>query len=401
MKLRLLSLSILLLSLLLTACESNEECFHDYGEWNVIQKVTCTENGLQSHVCRKCGYEEQVEKTAYGHSERLLHTVPATCLEKGLSEGRECSICGELLVSQYDIEATGHTESVLEAVEPTCTESGLTEGRICESCGTILLEQDSIDATGHVEEILEKVLPTCAESGLTEGKQCSICKAILQPQEIIAPKGHKEIVLQAVAMTCTKDGLTAGKKCKTCGEIIEEQKVIKSTGHQVTTVQAVAATCTSNGHTAGKSCSKCGAVIEATTAIPALGHNYSNGKCTICKAAEPHNGSIILPSVPVTYSSILGRGCTVISMDCKYNTTPIGGFSYTISASIMNDITNKRSATTILWYDIVDENGKVMVTNGFQVPGSSSWYDVEVTYDSKIYTWLDKNKTYYLKFQNI
>ena len=36
-----------------------------------------------------------------------------------------------------------------EAVEPTCTTKGLTEGRHCMTCGDILIEQNVIEATGH------------------------------------------------------------------------------------------------------------------------------------------------------------------------------------------------------------------------------------------------------------
>ncbi len=42
-----------------------------------------------------------------------------------------------------------HTEKVVAEVAPTCTETGLTEGRKCSACAEILVEQTVMDALGH------------------------------------------------------------------------------------------------------------------------------------------------------------------------------------------------------------------------------------------------------------
>ena len=81
-----------------------------------------------------------------------------------------------------------HVLTVLPKVEPTCTETGLTEGKKCSECGEILLAQETIEAK-HTEETLERVEPTCTKTGLTEGKKCSVCGEILVKQEIIEA-GH-------------------------------------------------------------------------------------------------------------------------------------------------------------------------------------------------------------------
>lgn len=57
-----------------------------------------------------------------------------------------------------------HTEEILPAVEPTCTETGLTEGRRCAECGEILVEQETIPALGHTTET-----GTCERCGQTFG----------------------------------------------------------------------------------------------------------------------------------------------------------------------------------------------------------------------------------------
>ena len=56
----------------------------------------------------------------------------------------ECEICGE----EYGVFAD-HTEETVEGMEPTCEESGLTEGKKCTVCGEVLSVQEEIAAIGH------------------------------------------------------------------------------------------------------------------------------------------------------------------------------------------------------------------------------------------------------------
>ena len=45
--------------------------------------------------------------------------------------------------------ALGHTEVVDEAKAPTCTETGLTEGKHCSVCDEVLVKQEVMAALGH------------------------------------------------------------------------------------------------------------------------------------------------------------------------------------------------------------------------------------------------------------
>ena len=83
-----------------------------------------------------------------------------------------------------------HTEEVLPAKEATCTETGLTEGKKCSVCGEVLVKQEEVAAKGHTEEVLAAKEATCTETGLTEGKKCSVCEEVLVKQEEVAAKGH-------------------------------------------------------------------------------------------------------------------------------------------------------------------------------------------------------------------
>lgn len=71
---------------------------------------TCTENGSYDSVvsCTVCGVEVSrttVQIPALGHKEEKIPAVPATFDKTGLTEGKKCSVCGEILLKQEVIPA--------------------------------------------------------------------------------------------------------------------------------------------------------------------------------------------------------------------------------------------------------------------------------------------------------
>jgi len=260
----------------------------------------CTNTGLtEGKHCSVCGEvivaQEVVD--ALGHTERVIEGVDATCTSAGLTDGKQCSVCNEILEEQEIIKATGHDERVIAAVAPSCTKEGKTEGKYCYECGETLLAQSSIPVIPHTYDdetdlvcnvceterdclhpetvVVSGKAATCTESGFTDGKKCSVCGDIIDPQESIPATGHTEVKIPAKAATCTEAGATEGKKCFTCGTVLVQPTAIAAKGHTEKTLPAVAATCTKTGLTEGKQCTVCNVVTKAQETIPVIAHNYS------------------------------------------------------------------------------------------------------------------------------
>ena len=139
-----------------------------------------------------------------------------------------------------------HTEvETLSAVAATCTATGLTEGKKCKSCGEVIVAQTTVPAKGHTEETLAAKDATCTESGLTEGKKCSVCGVVTKEQTEI-PAGHKEVTVNGKDATCTETGLTDGTICSVCNETIKAQVEIPAKNHSWQSGE----------------CTNCGAVCE-------------------------------------------------------------------------------------------------------------------------------------------
>ena len=282
---------------------------------------------------KTCSVCSATEGEALGHTEVVDAAVAPTCTEAGMTEGKHCSVCNEVLVAQEVVPATGHSYAVTDQKNATCTEDGYTT-ETCAGCGDEKTETTA--ATGHNYKVTDKKEANCAEAGyITE--TCEGCNDV-KTQEIPFTGEHNYVETSRVDATCTTDGSIL-KVCAGCNgkqtEIIpalghtwvdatcttpKTCSVCSATegaalGHTEAYGEAVAPTCTEWGKTEGKYCSVCNEILVASLGVPPTGHSY---EVTDQKNATCTEGG---------YTTTTCAGCG----DTKTETTEATGHSYKVT----------------------------------------------------------------------
>ena len=130
----LLVLFTLSIAVFLSSCDPEEECSHDFTDWEITKEATCTTEGVRRRECRLCGEteEEKVEKNSSHDYGEFVLVEENDCLRTGKAI-RTCKRCGDedttyLLGNHKPGEWVG-------AKEPTLLADGCVEHSVCTVCG--------------------------------------------------------------------------------------------------------------------------------------------------------------------------------------------------------------------------------------------------------------------------
>ena len=302
-------------------------------------------------------------------------------------------------------EKSEHTEIIIEAVQPTCSSSGLTEGKKCSVCNEIIVAQESVPATDHkyTSQITKEA--TCTQTGV-ETFTCSCGESY---SEEIAKKSHKIITVSAKEATCEKTGLTEGKMCSVCKTVTVAQQKVDKKPHKYATTTTTKATLTKSGKQTTK-CSVCGYVSKSTTV-------YYPKSIKLSTSTYTYNGKAKTPSVvvkdskgktlkkdtdyTVKYASgrkTPGKYTVTVTFKGKYSGTKKLTLTIEPKAPSISSLTSKTKGKAVIkWTNVTGESGYQLYfatsKNGTYKKVKS--YEVNKTAGSK--SGLKSKKTYYFK----
>ena len=165
---------------------------HQFSDYVVEVKETCTSDGLESHTCKICNYKETRSIPHHEHTPIDGNGKTSTCTETGLTNGIICSECGITIESQEVIAVLNHDFSEYETeIEEKCLSDGL-ESRVCKDCG--FKETRTIKGHGHTPKVGIAFASTCDMKGHTAGIYCEECGIWIEEQEVneMLPHEYRE-----------------------------------------------------------------------------------------------------------------------------------------------------------------------------------------------------------------
>ncbi len=184
-------------------------------------------------------------------------------------------------LDRLGIDATDfcvHEPTVTPSVLPTCTSVGLTEGKHCAKCGEIIVAQEEIPQLSHIIMTSPAIEATCIKNGKTESEQCAICGYVAKSADVTQPIGHLWDGGKLIAYpNCVEYGVRRFT-CNRCGQ--EKDELTDKEPHELSTNWTIdiAPTCTENG-SKSLHCTFCNEKCEVTV-ISATGHNWDDGTIT-------------------------------------------------------------------------------------------------------------------------
>ena len=151
--------------------ESIQPLGHTTHVWKVTKAATCTQDGVESFVCSRCGDDVTDTRAipATGHDYQWVVTTPATCTEAGVMSYK-CTKCNDVVETKA-IDALGHDfdEEAIAALKP-CQTKTFTCRR--DGCNATYTKEATAEHTPGEWEVIKE--PACTENGIRV-KYCTVC----------------------------------------------------------------------------------------------------------------------------------------------------------------------------------------------------------------------------------
>ena len=225
-----------------------------------------------------CGHEHELSEVA---------AVKATCAKGGTESYYTCSGCDKLfedaegsveIETPKATEKLPHTEVVVDGKAATCTEKGLTQGKKCSVCDEVLVAQEEISVMGHsFVNYVSDNNATCTADG-TKTAKCDNCDETDTVADVGSKKAHSFVnYVSDNNATCTEDG-TKTAKCDNCDETdtIADEDTAK--GHDYKSV-VTPPTCDARGYTT-YICQNNSEHTYVDDYVDASGHSYGSWSVT-------------------------------------------------------------------------------------------------------------------------
>lgn len=287
---------------------------------------TCTEGCSKTYKATATynnqSFENSVVKdfTATGHTEAIDEAVSPTCTETGLTEGKHCSVCDEVLIARSEMAPLGHRviEETTVSVDPITIDNSGTIPFVLTD-GVYYSNNHSNSSSSNLKFIAQHPCTLTLNYGVSSEQNYDklyILQNNTTKDTISGNVSNKTLTLTLVAgdtvtVRYSKDASTSSKQDQgwvsldyefvsittetdISADTIEPtcinnvvcsycQTVVKETSeHTGVVTPAVAPTCTKTGLTEGSHCSVCDEVLVAQKVVRPTGHTR-----VVAPAVEP------------------------------------------------------------------------------------------------------------------
>ena len=292
-----------------------------YGHWDEDFSKSWT-GGVTTDLCyiRQARFNlKELEAVLFGetcldgHTEETIPGTEPTFDASGLTEGKRCSVCGEILEAQKTIPALDYNEGIvpLNVLTATAGDSQPGEGpeRVMDDDFATLWHTDWYGTSRDGHWIQFELSESYAVDGLrykprtSGGNNGIITQYDIQVSNdgvtfTSVASGNWDVngnwkVVEFDAQNVKYVRLVAVQGVTDQSYVFSSAAEIRLTGYKsgeepvcdhknTETRNAKAATCTEDGYTGDIYCLDCQEKVTVGEVIPALGHEYKNGKCERC-----------------------------------------------------------------------------------------------------------------------